>query len=131
MVRDEIEYDPDSAFCGLAHELLRVGERAERGIDAAVVGDVVAPVLVGRGRDGIEPDAVDTEPLQVIETRRDAAQVADAVAVRVHVRPRIDLVQHPVAPPNAPRLVHRHSGQHGHEPDATVRLAPRCQVSLP
>ena len=116
VVRDEVEDDADAALRGFGDELLGVGERAERGVDAAVVGDVVAPVLVGRRRDRIEPDAVDAEPLQVVEPGDDAAQIADAVAVRVHVGARIDLVQHTVTPPDAPRLVHRHpAGQHlGH-----------------
>ena len=39
------------------------------GVDVAVVGDVVAPVRVRRGHDRVEPDAVDAEPLEVVEPR--------------------------------------------------------------
>ena len=115
VVRDEIEHHADAALRRLAHELLGVGQRAERGIDRAVVGDVVAPVLVGRQHDRIEPDALDAEPLQMVEAGGDPAQVADAVGVRVHVGAGIDLVEHAVAPPRAPRLVSRHLG-HAAEP---------------
>ena len=82
-------------------------ERAEVGVDGAVVGDVVAPVGVGRGHDRVEPDAVDAEPLEVVERVDDPAQVADAVAVGVRERARVDLVEDAVAPP---RRGHRAPG---------------------
>jgi hypothetical protein len=61
-------------------------------VDGAVVGDVVAPVVVRRGHRGVEPDAVDAEPLEVVEPGDDPTQVADAVAVRVRARARVDLI---------------------------------------
>src|SRR5581483_3706879 len=68
-------------------------------MNVLVVGDVVAPVLV-RGRvDRVEPEPGDTEPLEVVEPVDDPGEVADAVGVRVSVRARVDLVDHPVLPP--------------------------------
>ena len=63
------------------------------GSTSTVVGDVVAPVVVGRHADRVEPDAVDAEPLEMVEPLDDAAQIADPVAVRVHVGTGIDLVR--------------------------------------
>ncbi len=48
-----------------------------------VVGDVVAVVAQGRGEEGQEPEAGDAEVLQVVESRDEAGEVADAVAVGV------------------------------------------------
>ena len=84
---------------GLGDQLVEVGERAERRVDVVVVGDVVAEVGVRRDGDRAQPDAVDAEPLQVVEPLDDPPQVADAVAVGVAERARIDLVERAFAPP--------------------------------
>ena len=49
---------------GLGDQPVEVVERAEVGVDGAVVGDVVAPVGVGRDGDRAQPDAVDAQPLR-------------------------------------------------------------------
>ena len=99
VVGDEVEQDADAARAGLGDELVEVLERPQVRVDALVVRDVVAPVVVGRGERRVQPDAVDPEPLEVVEALRDPAHVADAVAVGVGEGPRIDLVQDAVAPP--------------------------------
>jgi hypothetical protein len=68
-------------------------------VHVRVVGDVVAPVRIRRRERRVEPDAVDAEPLEIVEPIDNAAQVADPVAVRVGEAPRIDLVQDAVLPP--------------------------------
>ena len=85
MVRHEVEQHPDVALAGLGDELVEVGERPEDGLDVLVVGDVVAPVGIGRHRGGVQPQPVDAEPGQVVEVLDDPPQVADAVAVGVGV----------------------------------------------
>ncbi len=57
--------------------------RAERRIDVAVVGDVVAVVAAGRRIERQEPQRGDAEVAQVIELLGQAGEVADAVAVAV------------------------------------------------
>ncbi len=51
-------------------QLVEVGEGSEVGLHRAVVGDVVAPVGVGRDGDRAQPDRVDAQPLQVVEPAR-------------------------------------------------------------
>ena len=68
-------------------------------MDPGVVGDVVAPVDVGRRVHRVEPDRVDAEPLEVLEAAGYPGEVADPVVVRVRERARVDLVQHGVSPP--------------------------------
>ncbi len=60
-------------------------ERAEVGVDAGVVGHVVAVVAQGRRVHRLHPDAVDAERLDVVELRDRPAEVAVAVAVAVAV----------------------------------------------
>ena len=66
---------------GLGDQPVEVGEGAEDRVDVAVVGHVVAEVGHRRAEERREPDGVDAEPRQVVEARRDAVEVADAVAV--------------------------------------------------
>ena len=53
------------------------------GSTVGVVADVVAAVAQRRGEERRQPEAVDAEPLQVVELVGQAAQVAGAVAVAV------------------------------------------------
>jgi hypothetical protein len=96
---DEVEQDADSSLTSVGNERVEVGERAEVGVHVAVVGDVVAPVLVRRREGGVQPDAVDTEPLEVVETIAEPDQVSDPVVRRVRERARVDLIEHAGAPP--------------------------------
>ena len=99
VVGDEVQQHADPAPARLSDQLVEVLERAEVRVDGLVVADVVAPVVVGRREGRVEPDAVDPEPLEVVQARRDAAHVADPVAVGVGERARVDLIQDAVAPP--------------------------------
>ncbi len=77
-------------------------ERAEHGVDRAVVLDVVAVVGHRRLEERRDPDRVDAERGDVLEAPGDAGQIADAVAVAVLKAARVDLIDHRPAPP----LVH-------------------------
>ena len=99
VVGDEVEQHADAAPSGLLDQLVEVVERAQLGMDAAVVGDVVAPVVVGRRHRRVEPDAIDAEPLEMVEALDYAPQVADPVAIGIRVGAGIDLVQDAVLPP--------------------------------
>ena len=88
---------------GPGEECVEVGEGAEPRVDVAVVADVVAGVALRRGVERREPERVDPEPGQVLEPGRDAGEVADAVAVGVGPRARIDLVDDGITPPGSCR----------------------------
>src|SRR5581483_6208786 len=92
VVRDEVEQDLEPTMLRLGDQPVEVGERAELGMHRRVVRDVVAPVDVRARMDRAEPERVDAEPAQVVELRRDAGEITDAVAVRVVERPDVDLV---------------------------------------
>ena len=105
VVRDQVEQHRHVALAARRDERVEVRERAEVGMDVAVVRDVVAPVVVRRRHRRVEPDPVDPEPLEVVEPVDDPAQVADPVAVGVRERARVDLIENAVAPPS---VSHRH-----------------------
>ena len=84
---------------GVGHEAVEVVERAEHGIDVAVVADVVAEVEHRRRKNGREPDGVDAEPRQVVEVGADPGEVTDPVRGRARERAGIDLIHHRGLPP--------------------------------
>jgi hypothetical protein len=99
VVGHEVEHQLEAAAVDLRQQGVEVGECAEDGIDGAIVGDVVAEVGHGRDEDGREPYSVDAQRNQVIEALPDAGEVADAVAVCVLERPRVDLIDDAALPP--------------------------------
>ena len=67
----------------LVDEALRFIERAERGIDVAVVGDVVAVVDLRRRVPRVDPNRVDTELGQVRKPRPHSLHVTETIAVGI------------------------------------------------
>ena len=82
VVRHEIQDDLEAARVSGLKERVEIGERAEQRIDRAVVADVVAKVPHGRGKDGRDPNRVDSQPRQMVKPSRNPVEIADAVAVR-------------------------------------------------
>ena len=82
---------PSLARLGEQRAQVVVGTVARR--DLVKIGDVVAGVAEGRLEARIQPDAGDAEVVQVRQFFHDAAQVADAVAIRVAERLRINFVE--------------------------------------
>ena len=87
--------------CARCDQRVEVGEGAEHRVDVAVVHHVVAEVEHRRGEERRDPDRVDPEAGDVGQPVDDPGEVADAVAVRILERARIDLVDHRAAPPVA------------------------------
>ena len=92
VVDDQLDEDLEVPIVRGADECLEVVERAVAGMDAAIVGDVVAVVFERRGEKGQQPDARDAERLHVIELLREALEVADAVVVAVEEGLDVDLI---------------------------------------
>jgi hypothetical protein len=83
-------------------EAVEVGEVTEDRVDGAVVADVVTEVGHGGAVDRRQPDRVGAQVDEMVEVAADAGQVADAVAVGVGERPRVDLVDDSTPPPRHP-----------------------------
>src|SRR3546814_13714526 len=81
------------------NQRVEIGKRPEHRVDVAVIGDVIAEIGHGRGIDGRKPDRIHAEIDQMIEPTRDAAQIADTVAIGILTRPGIYLVDATAFPP--------------------------------
>ncbi len=99
VVGDDVDDDPESQIVGCGEHRVEVGQRSEDRVDVAVIGNVVAGVALRRRLERGEPDGVDTEVAKRGKATGDAGQIAEAVAVGVRERARIDLVDDGGTPP--------------------------------
>ena len=93
VVHHQVGDDPDAPAVGLLEELGDVVDLAGLGQHGEEVADVVAAVAQRRLVEGQQPEAVDAEPLEVVELLREPDEVADAVAVGVVEPPDGHLVE--------------------------------------
>ena len=103
VVHDEVGDHPDAGLPRRAHHVEQVAVRAEPGIDAVEVGDVVAVVALARGHERHEPDAVDAQPREVVDAVAQAREVPAPVAVSVQEGLDVEAVEDAVLPPDVAR----------------------------
>jgi hypothetical protein len=99
VIDDQVDDHADAALVRLVHELDELAARAVARIDAVEIGDVVAVVAIRRGLERCEPDDVDAERVEIVETLHQTAEIAAAVAVTVHERFKIEAVDDRVLVP--------------------------------
>ena len=99
VVGHQVHDHPQPELVGTGEEGGGVGQVAEPGVDLAVVGHVVAGVVLGGGVERGQPDRVHAEFAQVVQLGGDSRQVADPVAVRIGEGAGVDLVDHRGTPP--------------------------------
>ena len=88
-----------AALVRLLEELAGILIGAVAGCDLIIVADVVARIIERGVKEGVEPDGIDAEALHIVKFADDSLQFADAVAVGVAERLRVDLVEHRVLGP--------------------------------
>ncbi|OSY49953.1 hypothetical protein BG846_04419 [Streptomyces fradiae ATCC 10745 = DSM 40063] len=105
VVHHEVDDHPHAALVRGVHELDEVRQVTEVRQHRRVVGHVVTAVAERGLEEGRQPEAVDPQPLQVVQSGREAPQVADAVAVAVLEGADQHLVEHgPLEPVGVPVL---------------------------
>ena len=85
VIDHEIDDDAHAALLRAVGELDEIAQRAVARIDAVIVRDVVAVVLAGRGLERHQPDRGDAKPVQIIQPPQQSLEIADAVAIGVHI----------------------------------------------
>jgi len=139
VVHDQVGDDPDAALVSLFDQLDEVPDVPELGEYQHEIRDVVAAVAQRRLVDGQQPEAVNAEPLQVVEPGGETADVARAVAVRVVEAADQHLVEHRVLVParvtrlgERERVGHRLTGRGGRTGlEGRQRLADRPERRWP
>ena len=133
VVERVVHDDAHVALVRLGDELAEVVDGAEVGEDRLEVRHVVAAVAEGRLVERRQPERIDAEPLQVVQLRDEALQVAGPVAVRVDERADHHLVEdaplEPLRVEGKARLLDRCGEAHGSPPGArAVALWWWCRV---
>ena len=118
MVDDVINDHADATRVRLREQLIKISQRAVGRLNRAKVGGGVAMVVVSAGGHGHQPDALDAEVLQVVQSLREAAQIANTVCVAVFVGAHKDLHECAMLPTCGQRAGGR---QFGH-----MRQVNRC-----
>jgi hypothetical protein len=116
VIGNEIDDDVDPALMRFGHQIPKIIVRPVTRIHVVIVDDIV-PVITHRLVDRHQPDAVGAEApcaaglsiVDVVEAGSEAAQITDAVAVRIVERSNEHLVANSAAPPVA-RTVRGNSG---------------------
>jgi len=72
VVGNQVHQHFEPHLVGARDQLVEVGERPVLRVDVAVVGDVIALVLLRRGIEGREPYSVGAQPFDVVQAGRDA-----------------------------------------------------------
>src|SRR6266540_662214 len=89
LVRCVIDHEVDehtyAALLRAVGEFDKIADCAVARIDAVIIGHVVAVIAMGRDLERHQPDGRDAETMQIIETAHQTLEVADAVAVGIHV----------------------------------------------
>ena len=93
VVDDQVRDHPDTVAVGLVDELGDIGDLAVLRQHCPVVGDVVAAVAQWRLVEGEQPDAVHTQPAEVVELAHDPRYVPSAIVVAVEKTSYQDLVK--------------------------------------
>src|SRR6185437_12426501 len=85
VVDDEIDDDTDAALPATMGEFDEIPERAVAWIDTVIIRDVVTIVLAGRRLERHQPERGNAKPLQIVQPPHQTLEIADAVAVGVHI----------------------------------------------
>ncbi len=119
VVHHQIGDDADAAPVSVVEELDEVVEEPEVGVHGEEVTDVVPAVAHGRGVERQQPQAVDAEPLQIVELGPQPREVADAVVVGVEEAAGEHFVEHTPPVPVGPSLGGERGGADAREPGAS------------
>ncbi len=102
---------PDAALVGFGDESLEIFHRAVGGVDRLVISDVIAVIAQRRGVEWQQPDGGDAQLLHIIQPLHQARKIADAIAVRIHERLDVQLVDDGILVPV--RLITVYAAAHG------------------
>ena len=91
----------------LYEKTIEASEVTEDRVDGRMVTDVVTEIGHRRAVDRREPNCINTEAGNVVQSRTDAGEITYAVAVRVRKRARIDLIDDRRPPPRHLSIVVR------------------------
>ena len=82
----KVEADFNATLVGFVDQSHQVCIRAKTGIHLVIVNHIVATIEPSRLKDRIQPKGIHANRLDVVKFLYYARQVADAIAITVHIR---------------------------------------------
>ena len=99
MVHHHVHDHADVMGLGRCQQMVEIRHRAEHGIDRFIIGNVIAEILLRGGVNRRQPNGIDLQTLQIVETLNDSVDVTDSIAVCVLETARIDFIHQGMFPP--------------------------------
>ena len=99
VVDNQVHHDANATPMRLLKQLIEIRHRAEFRLNRLIIADVIAVIDVRGLVHRRQPNHINAQLLQVVQPRRHALQIADAVAVCIHEAARIDLIDDGFLPP--------------------------------
>src|SRR4026209_104213 len=98
VVKHQIHDHLDVTLVRFFQKMFEIFHSSILGIDRVIVGHIIT--VIGRGWvDGHQPEAPDSQIVQIIQLFDDAVEIADAVAIAVTKGTDEDLIEYRVVPP--------------------------------
>ena len=99
VIRNKVHNDLESSLFRLSCQFFEVVHGAEYRVDVSVAGNIVAEVRHGGLVDWGQPEGLNTNLHQMIQSVCDSSQVTGPVIIRVLEGARVDLVDDRTLPP--------------------------------
>ena len=99
MVDDQIHHDFQPTPVCLRDKLIHIVKRPEHRVYIPVIRNIIAVIILRRPVYRGQPDNIYAQVSQIIQARRDTAQIPYAIAISVLERPGVYLVYDGIRPP--------------------------------
>ena len=99
MVYDQIHEDLNATFMCFLKKLFIILHGSIFVIDPAVIGNIIAIVILRRFQHGGDPENIYSQLLQIVQFFYNSGNITNSVSVAVVKTSRVDLIYHTFFPP--------------------------------
>ena len=99
MRQHQINHDLQVQLMRPRDQRIEIRHRAELRVDVAVIADIISEILHGRAEERRNPHRIGAKRGDMVKPLGNAPQVARAIARRVLIAARVDLIDDPALPP--------------------------------
>ena len=122
MTRHDVNHHLKSEPMRLGNQRVKIRQAAVFRVDVAVIGDIIAEILLRRRVERADPNRINPEIGNILKPRGNPRQIADAVGIGILKRTGIDLVNNGGFPP----FEFSHNQPPFTEPASSPRMKYRC-----
>ena len=101
----QVETNLDATLMGLIDQSNQIGIGTESRIHLVEIDDIIATIKPSRLKDWIEPEGVHPQRLDVIQLGSDTRQIANTVAISIHIGRWINLIEKCITQPSRSLLL--------------------------